>query len=183
MGGLEAARRGECDLAGIHLLDPQTQTYNRPFVSPELGFLPGYGRLQGIVHRPGDGRFQARTVEAAIANALADPACIMVNRNRGSGTRILVDQLLAGARPAGYWTEARSHNAVAAAVAQGRADWGLAIAPVARDAGLGFLPVQEERFDFVYPQARAERATLHAFREVIAEEDTRSGLRGMGFVV
>jgi putative molybdopterin biosynthesis protein len=183
MGGLEAARRGECDLAGIHLLDQQTQTYNRPFVGPELGFLPGYARLQGIVHRPGDGRFQAQTAEAAIANALADAACIMVNRNRGSGTRILVDQLLGGARPGGYWTEARSHNAVAAAVAQGRADWGLAIAPVARDAGLGFLPVQEERFDFVYPQARADRAALRAFRKVIAEEDTRCALRGMGFVV
>ena len=57
----------------------------------------------------------------------------MVNRNAGAGTRILIDRLLGAARPAGYGNQPRSHNAVAAAVAQGRADWGVAIEPVARD--------------------------------------------------
>ena len=56
----------------------------------------------------------------------------MVNRNAGAGTRVLIDQLLGGARPPGYGNQPRSHNAVAAAVAQGRADWGIAIEPVAR---------------------------------------------------
>ena len=51
LAGLEAAKRGECDIAGIHLLDPQTGEYNRPFLTPELDLIPGYGRLQGIVFR------------------------------------------------------------------------------------------------------------------------------------
>ena len=76
----------------------------------------------------------------------------MVNRNQGSGTRILIDRLLEGARPPGYAVQARSHNAVAAAVAQGRADWGVAIESVARPAGLGFLPISHERYDFVVPK-------------------------------
>ena len=72
----------------------------------------------------------------------------MVNRNQGAGTRILIDRLLGGARPDGYWNQPRSHNAVAAAVAQGRADWGMTIAPVAHASGLGFIPLAEEHYDF-----------------------------------
>src|SRR5262249_49145273 len=56
-GGLAAARRGECDLAGVHLLDPKTDTYNRPFLGDTLLLVPGYGRLQGVVFRKGDPRF------------------------------------------------------------------------------------------------------------------------------
>ena len=73
----------------------------------------------------------------------------MVNRNQGSGTRILIDGLLQGARPAGYALQPRSHNAVAAAVAQGRADWGVAIQRVADQHGLDFLPLAFEQYDFV----------------------------------
>ena len=72
----------------------------------------------------------------------------MVNRNQGAGTRILIDRLLAGARPQWYWNQPNSHNAVAASIAQGRADWGLAIKPVAEALGLGFLPVADEHYDF-----------------------------------
>ena len=90
--------------------------------------------------------------------ATAQPGCTMVNRNAGSGTRILIDRLLGGAQPPGYGVQTKSHNAVAVAVAQQRADWGLAIDTVARQYGLGFIPVQEERYDFVVPQARLARA-------------------------
>ena len=61
---------------------------------------------------------KARSADAALKAALADPAVLMVNRNAGSGTRVLVDGLLHGARPAGYANQPRSHNAVAAAIAQ-----------------------------------------------------------------
>jgi putative molybdopterin biosynthesis protein len=166
-GGLVAARRGECDLAGVHLLDPTTDTYNVPFLSPELTLVKGYARMQGVVFRPGDTRFQGKSPEAAVASALADPACRMVNRNRGSGTRVLIDRLLqvGGERrqPPGFYVEVKSHNAVAAAVAQSRADWGLSIEPVARDAGLGFIPLREEEFDFAIPRARRDRAAVQAF--------------------
>jgi putative molybdopterin biosynthesis protein len=180
-GGLDAARRGDCDLAGIHLLDPQTDTYNRPFLSDTVELVPGYGRLQGVVFRPGDGRFEGRSPAGAVMAALADAGCVLVNRNRGSGTRLLIDGLLGGARPAGYLAEARSHNAVAAAVAQGRADWGVAIAPVARAYGLGFLPLREEQYDFVVPRARRQRPAVRAFVDLLAEAATRQALRERGF--
>jgi putative molybdopterin biosynthesis protein len=180
-GGLEAARRGECDLAGIHLLDPHTGQYNQPFLTGGLRLLPGYRRLQGIVFRPGDARFEGCCAADAVRNALADPQCILVNRNRGSGTRILLDGLLHGAQPPGYATEARSHNAVVAAVQQGRADWGMAIAPVTHAAQLAFLPLQEEQYDFVIPAGRWQRPAVQAFREVLALPATAATLRALGF--
>ena len=64
----------------------------------------------------------------------------MVNRNQGSGTRALIDRLLGGARPQGYAVQPRTHNAVAAAVVQRRADWGMTLDTIARTAGLGFIP-------------------------------------------
>jgi putative molybdopterin biosynthesis protein len=92
MAGLAGARRGECDVAGIHLLDPATGLYNLPFLNPDLELVPGYRRMQGIVFRRGDARFEgAASAAAAVAAALADEQCVMVNRNPGSGTRILID--------------------------------------------------------------------------------------------
>lgn len=180
-GGLAAARRGECDLAGIHLLDPATDTYNAPFLAGEVTLVRGYGRMQGIVFRPDDARFAGRSPDGAVQVALGDPRCRLVNRNRGSGTRILIDRLLGDARPPGYHVEVRSHNAAAAAVAQGRADWGVAIATVARDAGLGFLPLREEQFDFVVPTARLGRPAVEAFIGLLEEPEVRAELRRLGF--
>jgi putative molybdopterin biosynthesis protein len=179
-GGLYAAMRGECDLAGVHLLDPNTGVYNRTFLTPSLDLVPGYGRLQGVVFRPGDARFEGRSARDAIADIAQDPACVMVNRNNGSGTRVLIDRLLGGARPRGYAVQPRNHNAVAAAVAQGRADWGMTLDTIARNAGLGFLPVQEERYDFIVPKARLERAAVVAFRKLLAQASTHEALARMG---
>ena len=181
-GGLQAARRGECDLAGIHLLDPATDVYNRPFLTDELRLISGYGRLQGVVFRPGDTRFEGRPLAEAVAAALNDPECVLVNRNRGSGTRILIDRLIGKAKPPGHLTEARSHNAVVAAVAQGRADWGVAIAPVTAAAHLGFLPLQEERYDFVTPASSWDRPAVQAFRALLEEASVRDALTAKGFV-
>jgi putative molybdopterin biosynthesis protein len=137
--------------------------------------------MQGVVFRPGDARFEGRGVAEAIAAALADPACVMISRNQGSGTRILIDRLLAGARPAGVLNQPKSHNAVAAAVAQGRADWGVAIETVARDYGLGFLPLAEEHYDFAVPETRRGREAVAAFAALLAEEGTTTMLRDLGF--
>jgi putative molybdopterin biosynthesis protein len=180
---LTAAKRGECDIAGIHLLDPQTNTYNRPFLNEDLQIAPGYGRLQGIVYRKGDARFEGRIVADAVTRALADSDCVLVNRNRGSGTRILIDRLLDKAHPTGYLTESRSHNAVVAAVAQGRADWGVAIATVAAEAQLGFLPLQEEQYGFVIPRNRWDRPAVEAFRQLLQDVDVRKKLAEKGFRV
>jgi putative molybdopterin biosynthesis protein len=181
MGGLAAARRGECDIAPIHLLDPETGAYNRPFLTTGLDLIPGYRRLQGIVFRKGDRRFEGRPAQEAVAAALADADCIMVNRNAGSGTRILIDRMLNSARPPGYWSQPKSHNAVAVAVAQMRADWGVAIESVAAQYGLGFLPMQDEHYDFAVPGARAEREPVRQFRAVLAEPAVKEALRASKF--
>jgi molybdopterin molybdotransferase/putative molybdopterin biosynthesis protein len=181
LGGLAAAKRGECDLAPIHLFDENSETYNTPYLSEGLELVPGWRRMQGIVFRKGDKRFEHLSAEAAVRAALADPACIMVNRNQGAGTRILIDRLLGGARPDGYWNQPRSHNAVAAAVAQARADWGMTIAPVAQAAGLGFIPFAEEHYDFALVTARKRRPAVQAFLDALSSEESRAALEEAGF--
>jgi putative molybdopterin biosynthesis protein len=180
-GGLAAVARGECDIAGIHLLDPATNEYNRSFVPPRATLLPGYERMQGVAYRPGDRCFEGRGAAEVVDVSCRDAGCYMVNRNRGSGTRILMDRLLAGRKPRGYAVEARSHNAVAAALQQGRADWGLLIAPVAAAYGLEFLPLSAEQFDFVIPVDRWDRPAVVAFRELVASRDVRLRLVRAGF--
>jgi putative molybdopterin biosynthesis protein len=181
LGGLAAARRGECDLAPIHLFDDTTETYNTPYLADGLELAPGWRRMQGIVFRHGDGRFEGLSAKDAVAAAIADPACIMVNRNQGAGTRILIDRLLGGARPEGYWNQPRSHNAVAAAVAQHRADWGMTIAPVAHASGLGFIPLAEEHYDFALVSAHKLRPGVQAFLDALASDESRASLARAGF--
>jgi molybdopterin molybdotransferase/putative molybdopterin biosynthesis protein len=182
LGGLAAAKRGECDLAPIHLFDENTETYNTPYLADGLELVPGWRRMQGIVFRKGDKRFEeGLDAQQAVQSALADPACIMVNRNQGAGTRILIDRLIGGARPDGYWNQPRSHNAVAAAVAQHRADWGMTIAPVAHASGLGFIPFAEEHYDFALVTARKQRPAVQAFLAALASEECRKALDQAGF--
>lgn len=181
LGGLSAARRGECDLAPIHLLDEKTDTYNTPFLVPGLELVSGYRRMQGIVFRAGDGRFEGLSAEEAVRAALKDPSCLMVNRNQGAGTRILIDRLLGEARPDGYWNQPRSHNAVAAAVAQNRADWGMTIAPVAHAADLGFIPFAEEHYDFALVTSRKQRPAVQKFLDALGSPEVRKALEQAGF--
>jgi putative molybdopterin biosynthesis protein len=182
LGGLAAARRGECDLAPVHLINPTTGIYNRHVAGPGLTLVRGWERMQGIVFREGDLRFEGRTARDAISAALADPACLMVNRNAGSGTRVLIDQLLDGARPAGYGNQPRSHNAVAAAVAQKRADWGVAIQSVARLYGVGFLPLTPECYDFLLLESRRHRPAVQAFLSALSDEEVRERIRSLGML-
>ncbi|WP_018260384.1 molybdopterin biosynthesis protein [Methylobacterium sp. WSM2598] len=210
-GGLAALRRRECDLASLHLLDPETGRYNAPFLEPGLVLAPGWRRLQGVVfragdpragdprageprpgeprpgeprpgeRRPGERRPEGARAAEAVRRFLADPEAVMVNRNTGAGTRVLIEGLLGGARPPGYWNQPRSHNAVAAAVAQGRADWGVAIATVARAYGLGFLPLTEEHYDFAYRADRRDDPAVAAFLALLTAPETRADLHDLGF--
>jgi putative molybdopterin biosynthesis protein len=179
-GGLSAVRRGECDVAGMHLFDPRTGTYNAPFLGPGLVLVRGYGRLQGVVFRRGDPRFEGKAADVAVRDAAQSPGIVMIHRNRGSGTRALYDRLLGDARPQGFGVEASSHHAIAAAVAQGRADFGIAIDIVANDRGLGFLPIAEERFDFVTTEARRNRAAVLALFDELSSPATRAALAARG---
>jgi putative molybdopterin biosynthesis protein len=180
LGGVAAASRGECDLAPVHLVDPATGIYNKHLVTPGLALMPGWRRMQGFVCRDDDARFAHLSADGALEAALADPTVLMVNRNAGSGTRVLIDGLLRGARPPGYANQPRSHNAVAGAIAQHRADWGLAIEPVAKMYGLAFLPVAPEHYDFLLIEARRDRPAVKAFLEVLRDEATRDRIRALG---
>jgi len=180
LGGVAAARRGECDIAPVHIVDPNTGKYNEHRATSGLALVRGWRRMQGILFRPGDKRFEGKTAGAARHAALADPECLMVNRNAGAGTRALIDKLLDGARPPGYANQPKSHNAVAAAIAQNRADWGVAIEPVAKLYGLGFIPLAPEHYDFLLVEARRERAAVQAFLAALKDDSVRERVNVLG---
>jgi putative molybdopterin biosynthesis protein len=153
LGGLVALRDGLCHLAGSHLLDPATGEYTLPYVDR---ILPGAGAcVVRLVHRD-----QGLMVAAGNPLGLTDIEDLTragvryVNRQRGAGTRVLLDHELAqrGISPDavdGYAREEPTHLAVAAAVAAGRADAGLGIMAAARAFGLDFVPVTREPYDLV----------------------------------
>lgn len=178
--GLAAVARGEGDVAGIHLLDETTGEYNRPFLPAGVSLARGYGRRQGLAFRPGDPDFDGADLPVFLAAALRGDRR-MVNRNPGSGTRVLLDRLLGGARPDGYTNQPRTHHAVAAAVAQGRADWGMTLDVIAAGAGLGFLFVQDERYDLAIPDARRSRPAVAALLALLEDPEARAGLQRLGF--
>jgi putative molybdopterin biosynthesis protein len=180
MGGVAAAERGECDIAPVHLLEAASGAYNRHLVRAGITLKSGWQRIQGFVFRPGDPRFAGKSAQEALRAALADPSCLMINRNAGAGTRILIDQLLGGRRPPGYANQPKSHNAVVAAVAQGRADWGIAIATVAKLYAMAFLPISPECYDFLVVESRCSRPAVQAFLAALAAPDVRERIAALG---
>jgi len=153
LGGLVALRDGLCHLAGSHLLDPATGEYTEPYVRRVLGgtdvaIVRLVHRDQGLIVAPGNPLGLAGVAD------LARPGVRYVNRQRGAGTRVLLDHRLAtlGIGPDaidGYAREEPTHLAVAAAVAAGRGDAGLGILAAARAFGLDFVPVTREPYDLV----------------------------------
>jgi putative molybdopterin biosynthesis protein len=154
-GGLVALRRGEAHLAGSHLLDPISGEYNLSAIRQYLPDQPvllmtWVGREQGLLVSPGN-PLGIHTLED-----LARPDVTFVNRQRGAGTRVLLDYHLEelGMRPEqirGYAQEEYTHLAVAAAVASGRTATGLAVAAAAQALHLDFIPLYKERYDLVIP--------------------------------
>jgi putative molybdopterin biosynthesis protein len=180
MGGVAAIERGECDIAPVHLVDSATGVYNRHLVRPGITLKSGWQRIQGFVFRPGDARFAGKSAEEALHAALADPSCLMINRNAGAGTRMLIDQLLRGRRPPGYANQPKSHNAVVAAIAQGRADWGIAIATVAKLYAMAFLPISPECYDFLVAESRCRRPAVQAFLAALSAPTVRERIAALG---
>jgi putative molybdopterin biosynthesis protein len=184
-GGLRAVRRGESDLSGTHLIDEATGEYNLPFIF-RLGLedraylVRGYDREQGFVVAKGNPKGIA-----SIEDLLREDVRF-INRNPGSGTRVLFDlelKKLAEERGIGveelareirgYEVEAKSHSAIAAAVAYGRADVGLAIRTVAEQYGLEFLPLREEKYDFAVPREKFTKPEVRRFLATLASEEFR----------
>jgi putative molybdopterin biosynthesis protein len=196
--GLQAARRGEADIAGLHLLDEATDEYNRPFVKPGdgLALVRGYVRRQGLLYRPRDDWPQPLTFERLVDMAATEGKLVLINRNRGSGTRILFDMRLRSCAASlsmsfdkltaslrGYDTEAKSHNAVAASIALRKADWGLAIDTVAHDYHLAFSFMQDEHYDFVIPADKLTQPAIRCFLGLLRHDIARAGLTRLGFQV
>ena len=155
LGGLIALRRGEAHLAGSHLLDTQTGEFNLSYIREYLPGIPVkvialVGRQQGLLVRRGN----PKQIQA-LAD-LARPDITFINRQRGAGTRVLLDYQLdlkgiAASAIRGYNLEEYTHLAVAAAVASGRADTGLGIAAAAQALDLDFIPLFMERYDLIVP--------------------------------
>lgn len=155
LGGLVALRRGEAHLAGSHLLDPETGETNLPYIRQYLPDTPvqvvsWVGRQQGLLVQKGNPRGVRSLAD------LARPDLRFINRQRGAGTRVLLDYHLRllgiGAEAVqGYDQEEYTHLAVAAAVASGRADCGMGVMAAARALDLDFLPLFSERYQLVIP--------------------------------
>ncbi|MGQ9689541.1 MAG: molybdopterin biosynthesis protein [Desulfobaccales bacterium] len=169
LGGLMALRQGRAHFGGCHLYDPESNTYNIPYLKK---YLPGRSlklinlawRQQGFMVLPGN----PRNIQT-IAD-LARPGVRFINRQRGAGTRLLLDFFLnqEGLDPAaieGYDREEYTHMAVAANVKSGTADVGLGILAAARALGLDFVPLAPEPYDLVVPAATYQD---HRFQEVLA---------------
>ncbi len=179
-GGLIALRRGEAHLAGSHLLNPETGEYNISYVRQYLPNIPVrvvalVGRDQGLMVRRGNPK-GVKGLED-----LARPEVQFVNRQRGAGTRVLLDYHLnrmsiQPERIAGYSQEEYTHLGVAAAVASGRADCGMGIAAAAQALDLEFIPLFQERYDLVIPKPFAEDALLAPLFEVLTDRRFREAV-------
>lgn len=181
MGGLMALRRGEAHLAPTHLLDEETGTYNVPtlkklFTEP-MALIKGVDRVQGIMVKKGN-PLGIRGIEDL-------PGVSYVNRQRGAGTRVLLDYKLkqAGIDPSairGYDREAATHMAVAAAIAGGDADAGMGIESAARSMGLDFIEVGPEEYDFAIPVRFLELPHVQHFLEVLKSREFAERVEKLG---
>ncbi len=184
LGGLIALQRGECHLAGSHLLDEATGEYNVPYVrrylrGRDVVLVTLVERQQGLIVPPGN----PKGIQS-LADLLRDDV-LFVNRQKGAGTRVLLDYHLKqmGADPArirGYEREEYTHLAVAAAVASGAADVGLGVLAAARALGLDFVPWLHERFDLVVPREYYESPLLAPLLAVIRSDAFRTAVARLG---
>jgi len=179
-GGLIALKRGEAHFAGSHLLDPRDGTYN---ISSIRQYMPGIpvkvvalvGRDQGLIVKKGNPKGIKSLKD------LTQPKVRVVNRQRGAGTRVLLDYHLDSmAIPKesilGYNQEEYTHLGVASAVASGRADCGLGIAAAAQALDLDFIPLFQERYDLVIPKRFAEDELLAPLFDLLADSRFREGV-------
>jgi putative molybdopterin biosynthesis protein len=183
LGGLLALRRGEAHLAGSHLMDAETGIYNESYIRRYLPDQPVMlvtlaGREQGWIVPPGNPKGLSGWEDAA------RPDIQLVNRQRGAGTRVLLDyelgrRSIAADMVKGYEREEYTHLAVAAAVASGTADTGLGIRAAARALELDFVPLALEQYELVIPQEQYESELLRPLLALLADEGFRTAVANM----
>jgi putative molybdopterin biosynthesis protein len=184
LGGLRALAQREAHLAGTHLLDPPTGEYNVPYIRRVLPGLPlklvnlAY-REVGLMVLPGNPK-----AIGAIADLARDDV-LLINRQRGAGTRVLLDDLLqsAGLAPdqiAGYDREVTTHTMVAAAISGGAADAGLGIRAAATAMGLDFVPLTSERYDLAIPEEHLRHPGVQAILSAVSTATFRDAVLDLG---
>jgi putative molybdopterin biosynthesis protein len=182
-GGLVALKRGEAHLAGSHLLDPETGNYNVRHIRQ---YLPGTAvrlvglmkREQGLIVRRGNPKGIHSLTE------LARNEVSFINRQRGAGTRVLLDYHLdklgiATAQIHGYADEEYTHLGVAAAIASGRVDCGLGIPAAAQALELDFVPLYQERYDLVILKQYAESDLLSPLFDVLKSQSFQNAVKAL----
>jgi putative molybdopterin biosynthesis protein len=181
LAGLVALRKGEAHLAGSHLLDPKSGEYNLSYIRE---YMPGIsvkvitlvGRQQGLI-------VQAKNPKKIDSlDDLTNPDVKFVNRQRGAGTRVLLDYHLdlkgiAPERIIGYNQEEFTHLGVAAAIASGRADCGLGVVAAAKALELDFIPLYQERYDLVIPSINAGMDLVAPIFDVLENQEFRESVR------
>lgn len=183
LGGLIALRRGEAHLAGSHLLDPDTGVYNLTYIREYLPDTPV--KVVALVDRE-QGLLVPRGNPGGILSLedLTRPEVTFINRQRGAGTRVLLDYHLGrlGIAPRaikGYNQEEYTHLAVAAAIASGRADCGLGIAAAAQALELDFVPLFQESYELVIPSEYFSDALLEPLFEVLDDPEFRQAVASL----
>jgi molybdate-binding protein/DNA-binding transcriptional regulator YhcF (GntR family) len=184
LGGLIALQEERADLAGTHLLDEETGEYNYPYIKRilpgrEIAIVNLSFRIQGLMFAAGNPR-KIKGMED-----LRRPDIVFVNRQKGSGTRVLLDlqlkrQGIPSSEIKGYEQEFNTHLAVASHIAHGDADVGLGIEAAAKSCGLDFLPMFRERYDLVIPIANYRSQRLAPVLEIIASDEFKKIVDGVG---
>jgi putative molybdopterin biosynthesis protein len=185
-GGFHAVKRGEADFAGVHLLDEKTGEYNTPFIrlfrlTESAILVRGYNREQGLIVKPGN----PKGIQSI--RDITREGVRFVNRNKGSGTRLLIDKHLREIAKSGnidtltstidgYGYEVKSHSAVAAAIKNDRADAGYGIRTAAALAGLDFIKTDDEKYDFLIPKPRVAKPSVRAFVDLLKSAEFAENL-------
>lgn len=179
-GGLIALRRGEAHLAGSHLLNPETGEYNISYIRQYMPDIPVkvvalVGRDQGLMVKRGNQK-GVKGLEDLTRTEVR-----FVNRQRGAGTRVLLDyhlnlMTIPPESIVGYSQEEYTHLGVAAAIASGRADCGLGIAAAAQALDLDFIPLFQERYDLIVPKQFAEGDLLAPLFGLLADDRFRKAV-------
>lgn len=184
MGGIMALRRGEAHIAPIHLLDEVSGTYNTEYIKRylpgiEMALIKGINRIQGIMVKKGNPK-GIKGFEDLVREDVQ-----FVNRQKGAGTRILLDYMLGqkgikAEKISGYEREMTTHMAVAAAVDSGSADAGLGVLSAAKAMNLDFIPVGNEEYDFAVPVSYLKLPMIELFIELLRSKEFANELEQLG---
>lgn len=184
LGGLIALARGEAELAGSHLWDEETDAYNAPFVrrllpGRRVALLTLVHRQLGIITPPGN------PLGFSGLDDLRRPGLRLVNRQRGSGTRVWLDAQLArlGVQPdeiLGYGNDVHTHSEVAQAIAEGQADVGIGVKAAALSFGLDFVLLTRERYDIVIPEETWDCRPIRALKLWLASPEAKGAIADLG---